>query len=109
MDPAAAARVRADMLNRARKEGGGGCAPAISRRCSRKPFGLASDFFADPSKYNLPPVSDEVGQIRIVGTYKYKTVWKHANKDYPFPNGSEKVWKYKVFVSQVLDAGFDWT
>jgi len=75
----------------------------------RKPFGLTSDFFADPSKYNLPQVSDEKGQIRIVGTYKYKTVWKYANKDYPFPNGSEKVWKYKVFVSQVLDAGFDWT
>lgn len=78
----------------------------------RKPFGLPSDFFADPKKYNLPLVKDKKTAktpIRIVGTYKYKTEWKYAEKNYPFPNGTEKIGKYKVFVSQVLDADFDWT
>lgn len=77
----------------------------------RKPFGLTSDFFVDQNKYGLPKVSDKKKQkddIRIVGTYKYKTELRYAPKNYPFPNGTASIPKYKVFVSQVLDAGFDW-
>ena len=77
----------------------------------RKPFGLPSDFFVSQKKYNLPPIMEQKkssSDIRIVGTYKYKTEVRYVNSNYPFPSGSEKIGKYKVFVSQVLDAGFDW-
>lgn len=78
---------------------------------ARKPFGLPSDFFADPRKYGLPQVSETpiAGGISIVGTYKYKTVQRFVPKKYPFPSGQQYIGKYKVFVSQVLDNGFDWT
>lgn len=76
----------------------------------RKPFGLASDFFSGPEKYNLPPIStNEKNPITIIGTYKYKTEKRYVDSDYPFPAGKNLINKYKVFVSQVLDAGFDMT
>lgn len=77
----------------------------------RKPFGLPSDFFTSPSKYGLPELSDKPikNGICIVGTYKYKTEKRYVNSDYPFPQGKDKLGKWKVFVSQVLDNGFDWT
>ena len=77
---------------------------------ARKPFGLPSDFFNDPAKYKLPAVFEEPVEngVRIVGTLKYKTVYRYAAPNYPFPNNRDKVGKYKVFVSQVLDNGFDW-
>jgi len=78
---------------------------------ARKPFGLPSDFINNPAKYNLPPISEEpiANGIKIIGTYKYKTVERFVPKTYPFPNGRDKIGKYKVYVSQVLDNGFDWT
>lgn len=78
---------------------------------TRKPFGLASDFFANPHKYGLPDVSEEKhdGSITIIGTYKSKTVERYARQTYPFPSGHGYIGRYKVFVSQVLDNGFDWT
>lgn len=79
---------------------------------ARKPFGLPSDFIANPSKYNLPPIKEKKTKhddIRIIGTLNYKTVARFADKNYPFPNGDKWIGKFKVFVSQVLDNGFDWT
>lgn len=78
---------------------------------ARKPFGLPTDFFDLPSKYNLPEVSATPvpDGISIVGTYKYKTTIRYVDKNYPIPAGKEKLDKYKVFVSRVLDNGFDWT
>lgn len=78
---------------------------------ARKPFGLPSDFFANPSKYNLPGIYEDelINGITIVGTYKYKTVNRYVQKNYPFPQGKELLSQYKVYVSQVLDNGFDWT
>ena len=78
---------------------------------SRKPFGLPSDFFANPLKYNLPEINEEKndGDISIIGTYKYKTVKRYVPNNYPLPSGKNYIGKYKVFVSQVLDNGFDWT
>lgn len=78
---------------------------------ARKPFGLASDFFNNPSKYNLPPISDEkiADGIEIIGTFQYKTTSKFVSTTYPFPSGDKYFNNYKVFVSQVLDNGFDWT
>lgn len=78
---------------------------------ARKPFGLPSDFFSNPGKYKLPAISESriPGGISIIGTYKYKTVNRYVTKEYPFPSGQQYLGKYKVFVSQVLDNGFDWT
>ena len=77
---------------------------------ARKPFGLPSDFFASPSKYGLPPVSDTpiTDGITITGLAKYKRVDRYVARDYPFPAGQERLTQYKVYVSQVLDNGFDW-
>jgi len=77
----------------------------------RKPFGLSSDFLKNPSKYNYPEVSVSpiIGGITIVGTVNYKTTRRYIAKDYPIVSGKENVNKYKVFVSQVLDSGFDIT
>ena len=78
---------------------------------ARKPFGLPSDFIASPSKYNLPLIREErrCNDIKIIGTLNYKTVERFVDKNYPFPSGKKWIGKYKVFVSQVLDNGFDWT
>ena len=78
---------------------------------SLKPFGLRSDFFADPGKYKLPNVSEKPikNGFTIIGTYKYKTTKRYVPNDYPFPSGRQYIGKWKVFVSQVLDNGFDWT
>lgn len=78
---------------------------------ARKPYGLPSDFFNDPKKYGLPQISKNIIEngIKIIGTYKYKTETRYVDKDYPFPNGKDSIEKYKVFISQVLDNGFDWT
>ena len=77
----------------------------------RKPFGLTSDFFTSQEKYGLPTVQtnrQNENDLRIIGTYKYKTELRYADEGYPLPNGADSISKYKVFVSQVLDAGFDW-
>jgi site-specific DNA-methyltransferase (adenine-specific) len=77
----------------------------------RKPFGLTSDFLKDPKKYNFPKTSDRPIKdgITIYGTINYKTVKKYTPIDYPIATGREHIEKYKVFVSQVLDNGFDIT
>ncbi len=78
---------------------------------ARKPYGLTTDFLKNPSKFGLPKVSEKpiVNGITIYGTLNYKSVKHYAPRDYPLPTGSETVSKYKVFVSQVLDNGFDMT
>lgn len=78
---------------------------------ARKPFGLPSDFIANPEKYHLPPIREEKqpGDVSIIGTLKYKTVKRYVSPSYPFPSGQDYIGQYKVFVSQVLDNGFDWT
>jgi site-specific DNA-methyltransferase (adenine-specific) len=76
-----------------------------------KPYGLRTDFFNDPKKYGLPPVSEEPfdSGIMIYGLVHYKTVKRYIPLDYPVPSGKEYINCYKVFVSQVLDNGFDQT
>ena len=78
---------------------------------ARKPYGLTTDFLKDPGKYGLPKISDEVinGGITIYGTLSYKSVVRYIQNDYPLPSGNEYIDTYKVFVSQVLDNGFDMT
>ncbi len=76
---------------------------------SRKPFGLPTDFLKDPTKYDYPPVSETTQEIKIIGTINYKTVERYVGMNYPLKKGLEAIEKYKVFISQVLDNGFDWT
>lgn len=76
----------------------------------RKPFGLPTDFFKDPAKYGLPkiyknPLADG---FRILGAPITRPTTFYVQSDYPFPSGLERLGKYKVFVSNVLDNGFDW-
>lgn len=75
-----------------------------------KPFGLRTDFFKDPGKYSLPKISEKPipGGFRILGAPITNPKTFYVGRDYPFPNGRERLGKYKVFVSNVLDNGFDW-
>lgn len=75
------------------------------------PFGLKSDYFKDPSKFGLPNYSDiEIKNgLAIIGSFEYKKTIKYVPNNYPIPYGKEYIGKFKVFVSQVLDNGFDWT
>lgn len=78
---------------------------------SSKPFGLRSDFFNNQKKYGLPNISDNCDDntVKIYGVQNYKHTVRRVERDYPFPCGSAFLDKYKVYVSQVLDNGFDWT
>ncbi len=78
---------------------------------ARKPYGLTTDFIKDPSKYKFPKLSDKPIEngLTIYGTLNYKSVKWYAGKDYPLITGVEHIETYKVFVSQVLDNGFDMT
>lgn len=78
---------------------------------ARKPYGLPTDFIKNPSKYNLPELSDKPIEngLTIYGTFNYKSVKRYAKQDYPLVVGIENIKTYKVFVSQVLDNGFDMT
>lgn len=77
----------------------------------RKPYGLSTDFMKDPTKYNFPKLSDKTIEngLTIYGTLNYKSVKRYAGIDYPLIVGNEHIHTYKVFVSQVLDNGFDMT
>lgn len=73
---------------------------------SRKPYGLASDFFANPSKFDLPPISDAPikGGYSILGLESLKRVTKYIPKNYPLPkkNGLNK---YKLFIANSYGCG----
>lgn len=78
---------------------------------SRKPYGLASDFLKNPGKYDMPRVFNTPidNGLTIIGTINYKNVTRYVADDYPLVVGNDSIKKYKVFVSQVLDNGFDIT
>jgi site-specific DNA-methyltransferase (adenine-specific) len=77
----------------------------------RKPYGMPSDFLNNPAKYGLPNVNEKPFQngFTIYGTLRYKTVRRYVPNTYQIPTGQDSIAKYKVFVSQVLDNGFDMT
>ena len=67
-----------------------------------KPFGLRGDFFKDPSKYGLPPISkDKIDNgYTIYGLdEKQKRVCRYIPKDYPLPK-KENIDKYKLFMAR---------
>lgn len=71
-----------------------------------KPYGLRTDFFKDPKKYNLPEVLDKPvdGGYSILGWQKGKRLIKYIPKDYPLPK-KEGVDKYKIFMSNAYGCG----
>lgn len=74
----------------------------------RKPYGLSTDFFKNPSKYGLPAVfavRRAADDIEIIGLVKNKRELRYIPKDYPIPTGKETVYKWKVFAGKAMGAG----
>lgn len=70
---------------------------------SRKPYGLASDFFKDPKKYGFPAVyktKKEVtgASISVHGLEGGKRVVRYVPLGYPFAVGRETITKWKIFI-----------
>lgn len=74
----------------------------------RKPFGLATDFFKSPKKYNLPSVHNEQqddSDIEIIGLLDMKRTSKFVPDDYPLSSGNDLIDKWKVFVPYAYGSG----
>jgi len=70
---------------------------------ARKPYGLCTDFFKDPAKYGLPPISktpiDNGFRIYGLEPMQKRTV-RYIPFDYPIPRGYNAIGKWKIFVPQ---------
>lgn len=73
---------------------------------SRKPYGLASDFFVNPAKFDLPPIYDNPikGGYSILGLVALKRVNRYIPKDYPLPK-KDGIDKYKLFIANSYGCG----
>lgn len=74
----------------------------------RKPYGLATNFFNDPQKFDLPEIYEEKhskDDIEILGLLKGKRTYRYASLDYPIPEGRETIDKWKVFASKAMGSG----
>ena len=73
---------------------------------ARKPYGLASDFFVNPQKFGLPPISDTPIKdgYSILGLVALKRVTKYIPKDYPLPK-KDGLNKYKLFITNSYGCG----
>lgn len=73
---------------------------------SMKPYGLRGDFFANPSKYNLPNVNNKEFEngISIYGLLNGKRVIKYVNDSYPIPN-TKYIDKFKLFMPRNQGSG----
>lgn len=73
---------------------------------SRKPYGLASDFFVNPAKFGLPSISDKPieGGYSILGLIALKRTVKYIPKTYPLPK-KDGLNKYKLFIANSYGCG----
>lgn len=73
---------------------------------SRKPYGLASDFFVNPAKFGLPPISDEPIKdgYSILGLAALKRVIKYIPRNYPLSK-KDGIDKYKLFITNSYGCG----
>lgn len=71
------------------------------------PYGLRSDFFKHPSKYNFPKLSNTPipNGIKIYGLESMKRVCKYAPRDYPIIKSKNSIDKYKIFIPQSYGCG----
>ena len=74
----------------------------------RNPYGLATDFFKNPSKYDLPdimPNREKANDIEIFGLLNGMRTSRFVSDDYPITKGLDLVNKYKVFLSYAYGTG----
>ena len=73
---------------------------------NRKPYGLCTDFFKSPTKYELPEVSENKIKdgYEILGLVGNKRAYKYVPKDYPFPK-KDNLNKYKIFIGYAYGCG----
>ncbi len=73
---------------------------------TRKPYGLASDFFVNPTKYRLPPISDNPIQngYSILGLVGLRRIKKYIPNNYPLPK-KQGIDQYKLFISNSYGCG----
>lgn len=74
----------------------------------RKPYGLATNFFNDPQKFNLPEIYEEKqnkDDIEILGLIEKKRTYRYVPVDYPIPDGRKTIYKWKVFASKAMGSG----
>ncbi len=74
----------------------------------RKPYGLATNFFNDPQKFNLPEIYEEKqnkDDIEILGLIKNKRTYRYVPVDYPIPDGRKTIYKWKVFGPYAYGSG----
>lgn len=64
---------------------------------TRKPYGLATDFAKNPSKYKLPDIQKERTDIKDITLYGSDRCRYFINCNYPLPKKSISFSKYKVF------------
>ena len=64
-----------------------------------RPYGLRGDFFLDPQKYDLPPISSKKkqGYLTIIGLENLKRVERYVPSNYPIPQ-KDGLDKYKIFI-----------
>lgn len=69
---------------------------------SRKPYGLGGDVFNNTNKYKLPPMynTPKENNYKILGLEKLKRVYKYIPIDYPIPNKSALLNKWKLFITR---------
>ena len=70
---------------------------------SLKPYGLRTDFFDNPSKYNLPAPSEKrshKNDLKIYGLKNRRQVELYIPTNYPLPKSTKSLKKYKVFVGK---------
>ncbi|PZM86465.1 MAG: restriction endonuclease [candidate division SR1 bacterium] len=94
-----------DILEKVQKFGEISLSTIVSRR---KPYGLASDFFKNPIKYNLPnslfksPVDNGITIFGLEGNKRSK---RYVVKDYPINNLLKNTNLYKIFVGKAYGCG----
>ncbi len=70
---------------------------------SLKPYGLRTDFFNDPGKYNLPQLHDKKEKdddLAIYGLKDRRQTKLYCSYDYPLPKRTASLDKYKVFIGK---------
>lgn len=75
---------------------------------SRKPYGLSTNFFKNPSKFNLPPIFEKCvsnDNIEVIGLEGSKRVKKYIDKNYPITNGKDTIYKWKLFAGKAMGSG----
>lgn len=74
---------------------------------SMKPYGLRGDVFLNPSKYNLPAMSEikKEGYYSVIGLENLKRTYRYIPQNYPIPTANSTLYKWKLFVTRNYGIG----